>query len=46
MTSAKFSGFWTPSPLVRKFTQPPLLSCSTMSAFVLTPLPPLSADVI
>ena len=40
MTSAKFSDFWTP-PLVRKFTQPPLLSFITMSAFEGTPLPPL-----
>ena len=33
MTSAKFSDFLTPSPLVRKFTQPPLLRLLTMSAF-------------
>ena len=32
-TSAKISDFLTPSPLVRKFTQPPLLRLLTMSAF-------------
>ena len=45
MTSAKISDFFTPSPLVRKFTQPPLLRLLTMSAFEGTPSP-LSADVI
>ena len=40
MTSAKFWDF------VRKFTQPPLLSFITLSAFGPTPPPPLSADVI
>ena len=40
MTSAKFWDFCTPSPLVRKFTQPPLLSCITLSAFGPTPPPP------
>ena len=46
MTSAKISDFLTPpSPLVRKFTQPPLLKLLTMSAFEGTPSP-LSADVI
>ena len=38
MTSAKVSDFLT--PLVRKFTQPPLLRLLTMSAFEGTPLPP------
>ena len=28
-TSAKFLGFWTPSPFVRKFTQPPSLNSIT-----------------
>ena len=40
MTSAKFSGFWTPSPLVRiysiEITQPPLIS----SELGQPPLPP------
>ena len=40
MTSAKFSDFLTPSPLVRKSMQPPLLSFITLSAFEGTPLPP------
>ena len=43
MMSAKFSDFST--PLVRKFTQPPLLRLLTMSAFEGSPSP-LSADVI
>ena len=43
MMSAKFSDFLTPSPLVCKFTQPPLVRLPTMSAFEGTPL---SADVI
>ena len=38
MMSAKFSDFST--PLVRKFTQPPLLRLLTMSAFEGTPPPP------
>ena len=37
----KIFGFFDPPPLVRKFTQPPLLSFITMSAFEGTPLPPL-----
>ena len=40
-----FRIFGPPPPLVRKFTQPPLLSFITLSAFEGTPLP-LSADVI
>ena len=36
----KIFGFLVPHPLVRKFTQPPLLSSSNMSAFGPTPLPP------
>ena len=43
MTSAKFSDFLTPSPLVRIFTQPPLLNSLTSFAF---PGPPLSVDLI
>ena len=43
-TSAEFSGFLNP-PLVRKFTQLPLRSSSTMSAFGLTHLP-LCANVL
>ena len=43
-TSAKFWGVWTPSPLVRKFTQPPYW------ALVICPLlglpPPLCVDVL
>ena len=46
MTSAKFSDFLTPSPLVRKFTQPPLLGSLPSSAFPLTPPSPLGTDVI
>ena len=38
--------FLPPLLLVRKFMQPPLLRLLTMSAFVGTPPPPLSADVI
>ena len=45
-TSAEISGFWTPSPLVRKITQPTLLISSTMSVFGHTPLPPLGAEVL
>ena len=41
MTSAKFSDFWTPSPLVCIFTQPPLLSLLTASAFGVPPPPSL-----
>ena len=44
MTSAKFLGFWTPSPLVRKFTQPPLLSSGTM--LLGQPPSPLGVDVL
>ena len=33
-------------PLVRKFTQPPLLTSSTMSAFGVPPSPPPGADVL
>ena len=40
MMSAKFLDYLTPSPLVRKFTQPHLLGLLTMSAFEGTPLPP------
>ena len=41
MTSAKISDFFYPlTPLVSKFTQPPLLRLLTMSAFEGTPLPP------
>ena len=40
MTSAKISDFLTPSPLDRKFTQPPLLRLLNMSAFEGNPLPP------
>ena len=40
MTTAKYSDFFTPSPLVRKSTQPPLLRLLTMSAFEGTPLAP------
>ena len=40
MMSAKFSEFLIPSPLVRKFMQPPLLRLLTMSAFKGTPLLP------
>ena len=37
----KFFGFFDPlPPIVRKFTQPPLLRLLTMSAFEDTPLPP------
>ena len=35
-----FGFFNPPSPLVHKFTQPPLLKLVTMSAFEGTPLPP------
>ena len=41
-----FSDFMTPSPLLRIFTQPPLLAVLTSSAFFQYPLPPSSADVI
>ena len=41
MTSVIISDFFTPSPLVRKFTQPPLLRLFTTSAFEGTPFPPL-----
>ena len=37
----KIFGFLDPLPPVRKSTQPPLLSFSTMSAFGPTPSPPL-----
>ena len=43
-TFAKFSDFLP--PLIRKFTQLPLLRLLTMSAFEGTPPSPLSADVI
>ena len=39
-TSAKISDFLTPSPLVCKFTQPPLLRLIMMSAFEGIPFPP------
>ena len=42
MTSAKFSDFLTPSPLLCIFTQPPLLSFLTASAFGVPPSPPPS----
>ena len=45
MTTAKCSDFGPPLPLVRIFTQPPLLNSLTSSAFPGPPLP-LSADVI
>ena len=47
MTSAKISDYLilSPSPLVRKFTQAPLLRLPTMSAFEGTPSP-LSAEVL
>ena len=45
MTAAKISDILNSSPLVRKFTHPPLLRLLTMSAFEGTPSP-LSADVI
>ena len=41
----KIFGFLGPSPLVRKFTQPPLLIANTMSAFGYPPPPP-GADVL
>ena len=46
-TSAKISDFFTPSPLVCKFTQPLLLRLLTMSGLLLK-VPPsqLSADVL
>ena len=40
MMPATISDFLTPSPLVRKFMQPPLLRLLTMSAFEGTPSPP------
>ena len=46
-TYADFTAFWAPlPPLVRKFTQPRLLSLSTTSAFGPTPPLPLSAYVL
>ena len=43
----KIFGFLDPlPPLVRKFTQPPLLTSSTMSAFEVPPSPPPGADVL
>ena len=43
----KIFGFLDPPPpLVRKFTQPPLLISSTMSAFGVPPSPPPGADVL
>ena len=50
MTSAKFSGFWTPPPPLSAFCsdlQYRIHATSlTASAFGVTPPPPLSADVI
>ena len=46
MTSAEFSDFLTPSPLVCKFTQLSLLRLLTKSAFERTPPSPLSEDVL
>ena len=43
----KIFGFLDPlPPLVRKFTQPPLLTSSTMSTFGVPPSPPPGADVL
>ena len=41
-TSSQISDFLTPSPLVRKLMQPPLLRLLTMSAFEGTPSTPQS----
>ena len=47
MTSATFSGFWIPSPLVTvKFTQPTYKIYRLLGQPPSTPPPPMSAEVI